>query len=56
MTVTKTKDGVTGKGSDRSRDITNWIKNTPKNGKIYKESNRKTYHWFEGHGENTPRW
>ena len=33
-TSTKTKYVVPGKGSGRIQDITNWMKNTPKNGKL----------------------
>ena len=49
---TKTKDFVTEKGSIRSCEITNRVKNTLKNEKLYKESNGKTYHWCETHREN----
>ena len=40
----KTKYSVPGEGSGGRREITNWMKNPPKNGKLYKESKVKTYH------------
>ena len=42
--------------SDRSREIPNWTKTPTNNEKIYKESNEKKYHQYEGHGEHALQW
>ena len=48
--ATKTKDVIPGKGRVSRREIPNCMKTPPKNGKLYKEPNIKTYHRYEVHG------
>ena len=48
--VTKTKYFGPRKGGDRSLEIPNLLKTPPKDRKLYKESNEKTYYWCEGNG------
>ena len=54
--VAKTENFGIGKGGSRSCDIPDWIKNSPKYGKVYKESNGKTHLWCEGNRGHALRW
>ena len=55
VTATKTKYVVPGKVNSKSREIPNIVKNHPKNENSTRNQ-METYHWCEGHVENTPRW